>query len=127
LLQAKGDFNFSIFAAFYAAAQIIERAMELVTPLLPVDVSGATGDDGKVAQAKADRAKMALAVASVAGVVVANAFALFFSRNWVSTPATPVDSIGTGLVIAAGTKPRSTARPSCCGRSRVPGVAAGLE
>jgi hypothetical protein len=100
----KGDFNFSIFAAFYAAAQIIERGMELVAPLLPVDTSGLDGD-AKVAQAKADRAKMTLAVASVAGVVVSNAFGLYFLATLGIHASHTVDSIATGLVIAAGTKP----------------------
>jgi hypothetical protein len=100
----KGDFNFSIFAAFYAAAQIIERGMELVTPVLPADTGGLTGD-AKVAQTKADRAKMSLAVASVAGVVVSNAFGLFFLATLGIHASNTVDSIATGLVIAAGTKP----------------------
>lgn len=100
----KGDLNFSIFAAFYAAAQIIERGMELVTPILPADTGTLTGD-AKVAQAKADRAKMTLAVASVAGVVVSNAFGLFFLATLNIHASHTVDSIATGLVIAAGTKP----------------------
>ena len=100
----EGDFNFSIFAAFYATAQVIERGMELVTPWLPADTGALTGD-AKVAQAKADRAKMALAVATVAGVVAANAFGLYFLATLGIHATHTVDSIATGLVIAAGTKP----------------------
>src|SRR5689334_15969368 len=41
----KGDFNFALFAGFYAGAQIIERLMELVAPLLPAwPQPGATGE-----------------------------------------------------------------------------------
>jgi hypothetical protein len=103
----KGDFNFAVFAGFYAAAQIIERLMELVTPLLPVDFSSiAAGDNAaRAAQAKADRAKEALAVASVAGVVAASAFGLFFLKTIGITTSHTVDALCTGLVIAAGTKP----------------------
>jgi hypothetical protein len=100
----KGDFNFSVFAAFYAAAQIIERGMELVAPLLPADTGSLTGD-AKVAQVKADRAKMTLAVASLAGVVASNAFGLFFLSTLGISASHTIDSIATGLVIAAGTKP----------------------
>jgi hypothetical protein len=100
----EGDFNFSIFAAFYAAAQIIERGMELVAPLLPAYTGQLTGD-AKVAQAKADRAKETLAVASVAGVVAANAFGLFFLSTLGIHASHTIDSICTGLVVAAGTKP----------------------
>src|ERR1044072_9602519 len=38
-----GAESFSLFAGFYVAAQIIERLLELVGPLLPVDAPG-TGD-----------------------------------------------------------------------------------
>jgi len=99
-----GDFNFALFAAFYAAAQIIERGMELVAPLLPAYTGTLTGD-AKVAQAKADRAKETLAVASVAGVVVSNAFGLYFLSKLGIHASHTVDSIATGLVVAAGTKP----------------------
>ena len=91
----KGDFNFAIFAAFYAAAQIIERAMELVAPLLPAYTGQLTGD-AKVAQAKADRAKETLAIASVAGVVTSNAFDCSFSASWASMRATPLTRSALG-------------------------------
>jgi hypothetical protein len=101
----KGDVNFSIFAGFYAGAQIIERLMELVAPVLPVDLRGVTGDAAKVAQAKADRAKGALAVAAVLGVAAANAFGLFFLQTIGIHVSHTIDSFATGLVIASGTKP----------------------
>jgi hypothetical protein len=100
----KGDFNFAIFAAFYATAQIIERAMELVAPLLPVSTGTLTGD-AKVAQAKADRGKETLAVATLAAVIAANAFGLYFLGTVGVHASHTIDSICTGLVIAAGTKP----------------------
>lgn len=99
------DPSFALFAGFYVAAQIIERLMELVLPDLPVGRGTGTDKAAQAAQAKADRAKLALGVATVAGVVVANAFGLFFLKT-IGIQARPlIDSICTGLIIASGTKP----------------------
>jgi hypothetical protein len=102
-------FQFSLFAAFYVAAQAIERLMELITPWLPawkgIDLVKTSTAAEDVAQVKADRAKLALGVATVIGVIAANAFGLYLmSKVGIETSHT-VDAFFTGLVIAAGTKP----------------------
>jgi hypothetical protein len=101
--------NFALFAGFYVGAQVIERLMELVSPLLPfwrLPASVASAEPKvQVAQVKADRAKAVLGLALLAGVVLSAAFGLYFlkaigmevSRGW--------DIFFTGLIIAAGTKP----------------------
>ena len=51
----KTDIGFALLAGFYAGAQIIERLMELIAPLLPAwPPSGSTGS-AKVVAVKADR------------------------------------------------------------------------
>jgi hypothetical protein len=101
----KGDFNFSLFAAFYAAAQIIERVMELAVPLLPIPAIG-TDHSVRTAHLKADRAKIALGLAALAGVAASCAFGLFFLQTiGISSPSNTVDALCTGVLIAAGTKP----------------------
>lgn len=108
----RGDFNFALFAGFYAAAQIIERLMELVVPFLPVKLpalpAGATSGDraARAAQVKADRAKMALGLATLLGVAASCGFGLFFLETiGIHTPSNTIDGLATGIVIAAGTKP----------------------
>ena len=63
-----GDVNFVLLAAFYAAAQIIERIMELVVPLLPAFPPESTGNV-RAAYVKADRAKLALGAATMLAVL----------------------------------------------------------
>jgi len=102
----RGDFNFALFAGFYAAAQIIERLMEIVVPWLPVSAPGTLTGAARVAQVKADRGKIALGVAALFGVVAASGFGLYFLETiGIHTPSDPVDAFLTGLLIAAGTKP----------------------
>jgi hypothetical protein len=101
----EGDFNFALFAALYAGAQIIERLMELLAPLLPAfPPAGKTGE-ARVAHVKANRAKVSLGVASVLGVVTSGAFGIFFLETMNIESSNTVDSLVTGLLIAAGTKP----------------------
>jgi hypothetical protein len=99
--------NFALFAGFYVAAQVIERAMQFVSPLMPPWRPYAATDTAavKVAHVKADRAPVVLGIASLFGVAASCGFGLFFlaaigmhvSHTW--------DTFFTGLVIAAGTKP----------------------
>ena len=55
--------NFALFAGFYVAAQVIERALELVSPFVPAALPGwsmpadVVGEAAQAAQVKADRAK----------------------------------------------------------------------
>jgi hypothetical protein len=100
--------NFALFAGFYVAAQVIERLMELVSPLLPFwGLPDKFSQDPKVraVQVKADRAKAALGLALLAGVVASCGFGLYFlAAVGMDVPRMP-DIFFTGLIIAAGTKP----------------------
>lgn len=108
--------NFALFAGFYIAAQIIERLLEVVSPLLPPWPLKGNGD-AKAAQAKADRGALMLGLATLAGVAVSYAFGLYFltavgigvetaqDGSVISTIPRMVDALATGLVIGAGTKP----------------------
>jgi hypothetical protein len=103
-----GEANFALFAGFYVAAQVIERLMELFSPLLPFwGLPTGFSDDAKVraAQVKADRAKAALGLATLAGVAASAGFGLYFlSAVGIAVPRMP-DIFFTGLIVAAGTKP----------------------
>jgi hypothetical protein len=106
----KGDFNFALFAGFYAGAQIIERAMEFVVPLLPAwppkDAQGHLPEGDVLATyVKADRAKLALGIANLLGVIASAAFGLFFLHVLGVRVSHTIDTIVTGLLIGAGTKP----------------------
>jgi hypothetical protein len=100
--------NFALFSGFYVAAQVIERLMELVSPLLPLwGLPAGFSTDPKVraVQVKADRAKAALGVATVAGVVASAGLGLYFLTAIGMHVSRMVDIAVTGLVIGAGTKP----------------------
>jgi hypothetical protein len=101
----KGDVNFTLLAGFYVGAQIIERLMELVAPLLPAWPPAAATGNVKAAHVKADRAKVALGVAAVLGVAASAGFGLFFLQVLGIDASHTIDSLVTGIVIAAGTKP----------------------
>jgi hypothetical protein len=100
--------NFALFAGFYVAAQVIERLMELVSPLLPIwglPDGFSTDEKVRAAQVKADRAKAVLGLATLAGVAASAGFGLYFlSAVGIAVPRMP-DIFFTGLIIAAGTKP----------------------
>jgi len=100
-----GDVNFVLLAAFYAAAQIIERTMELVAPLLPAWPEKDSTGNVRAAYIKADRAKLALGAAAILGVIASAAFGLYFLRVLGIHATHTVDTIATGLLIGAGTKP----------------------
>jgi hypothetical protein len=100
-----GDFNFALFAGFYAGAQIIERLIELVAPLLPAWPPSDAAGDVKASHVKADRAKLALGVAAVLGVAASAGFGLFFLTTLGIHASHTADSLVTGVLIAAGTKP----------------------
>jgi hypothetical protein len=101
----EGDFNFALFAAFYAGAQIIERLMEYVAPFLPAWPAADSEGAVKAAYVKADRAKLTLGVAAVLGVAGSAAFGLYFLQTIGIDVSNTIDSIVTGTLIAAGTKP----------------------
>jgi hypothetical protein len=100
--------NFALFAGFYIGAQLIERLMELASPILPLwGLPAGFPDDpkAKVAQVKADRAKAVLGLATLLGVILSAAFGLYFLDSvGMNIPRMP-DIFFTGLIIAAGTKP----------------------
>jgi hypothetical protein len=108
--------NFALFSGFYVAAQVIERLLEVVSPLLPPWELPGDKEAERVAHAKADRATLALGIATLAGVVASCSFGLYFlsavgigaeatDTGTVSTVSHTVDAIVTGLTIGAGTKP----------------------
>jgi hypothetical protein len=109
--------NFALFAGFYVAAQVIERLLELASPLLPwwTDFPGPPTPAGgptpaqeataKAAQVKADRAATAHGVAAVLGVAASCAFGLFFLKAVGFRVSNTIDTFATGLLISAGTKP----------------------
>jgi hypothetical protein len=101
-----GGMNLSAFAGLYAGAQVLERAMELVVPLLRVPVPETGTDAEKVAQVKADRAKYVLGLTTILGVIISCVFGLFFLQTiGIHAGSNTVDSFVTGLLIGAGTKP----------------------
>jgi hypothetical protein len=98
--------NFGLFAAFYVGAQVIERVLQLVSPLLPPwKMPDTLSPTEKAAQVKADRADIALGLAAVLGVAMSAGFGLFFLKAIGMHTTTTIDILLTGIVIAAGTKP----------------------
>jgi hypothetical protein len=108
--------NFALFAGFYAAAQVIERLLELVSPVLPLweipDIPTPGGDattvqvaTAKAAQVKADRAAAVHGIAAVLGVAASCGFGLFFLQAVGFHVSNTIDTFATGIIIAAGTKP----------------------
>jgi hypothetical protein len=108
--------NFAFFAGFYAAAQVIERLLELVSPFLPwwkipaaPTPAGAPtqvqADTAKAAQVKADRSIASHGVAAVLGVAASCGFGLFFLHAVGFHVSNTIDTFATGILIAAGTKP----------------------
>jgi len=108
--------NFALFAGFYAAAQVIERLLELISPTLPwwdvpepPVVDGTASDiqkaTAKAAQVKADRAAAAHGIAAVFGVAASCGFGLFFLHAVGFHVSNTIDTFATGIIIAAGTKP----------------------
>jgi hypothetical protein len=111
--------QFGLLAGFYVAAQVIERLLELISPLLPwwkppaapadSDGPGApvTGSVG-AAYTKADRAAASLGVASLLGVIASAGFGVYFLEKfgiYFGKHAHWVDIFVSGVVIGAGTKP----------------------
>jgi hypothetical protein len=99
--------NFALFAGFYVAAQVIERLMQLVSPLVPFWQPYADNDPDpvKAAHLKADRAPTVLGIASVLGVAASGGFGLFFLTAIGMHVSHTIDCFFTGITIAAGTKP----------------------
>jgi hypothetical protein len=108
--------NFALFAGFYVAAQVIERLLEVVSPLLPPWKLPGADEAAKVAHAKADRAAVSLGLATLCGVVASCGFGLYFltavgigvettDAGTVSNVPHTIDAMVTGLTIGAGTKP----------------------
>jgi hypothetical protein len=104
---AKTTANFALFAGFYVAAQVIERLLQLISPLLPGWPAPAALTDpaARAAQTKADRANVALGVAAVLGVLASCTLGLFFLKAIGMQVSHTVDAVLTGVTIAAGTKP----------------------
>jgi hypothetical protein len=99
--------NFGLFAGFYVAAQVIERLLELFSPLLPLWKPPATATTAatKAAYTKADRAVFLLGLATLLGVGASCAFGLFFLKALGMHVSHTWDAILTGAIIGAGTKP----------------------
>lgn len=108
--------EFALFAGFYVAAQVIERLMELVTSFLPwpgwkapkAPLERLNNGAEKTVTAsylKADRATVALGVATILGVMASFLFGLYFLRSVGISASHTVDVAVTGMTIGAGTKP----------------------
>jgi hypothetical protein len=103
----EGVADFALFAGFYVAAQVIERLLEVASPLLPF-WPPAPGDDPTVqaAHTKADRATVVLGLATLAGVAASCGFGLYFlAAIGMTSVSHSIDAIVTGLTVGAGTKP----------------------
>ena len=89
--------EFNRFAAFYVAAQAIERLVEIFSPLVPPYGDGA--------EPKKTRALVFGAITFLVGVAVARFTGLLFLQaiGWTS-PSSWLDVIVTGLVLSGGTK-----------------------
>lgn len=103
----KGVANFALFAGFYVAAQVIERLLEVVSPLLPFWPPKADDDPAvQAAHTKADRAALTMGLATLAGVAASCGFGLYFlAAVGMGSVSHSIDAIVTGLTIGAGTKP----------------------
>jgi hypothetical protein len=112
--SGQGTADFALFAGFYVAAQLIERLLEFVSPLLPLTrwgpptPPGVLTDEQKAAlaaQIKADRGAWAHGLAALLGVGASAAFGLFFLAAVGIHTSRMIDIVATGIIIAAGTKP----------------------
>jgi hypothetical protein len=104
----EGVADFALFAGFYVAAQVIERLLEVVSPLLPFWPPPLSTDDPavKAAHTKADRAAVVLGLATLAGVAASCGFGLYFlAAIGMTSVSHSIDAMVTGLTIGAGTKP----------------------
>jgi hypothetical protein len=103
----EGVADFALFAGFYVAAQVIERLLELVSPLLPFWPPDPKDEAAvQAAHTKADRATLAIGVSTLAGVVASCGFGLYFlAAVGMTSVSHSIDAIVTGLTIGAGTKP----------------------
>jgi hypothetical protein len=99
--------NFALFAGFYVAAQVVERLMVLVSPLVPFwDPTAPRDTDAvKAAKIKADRGPAVLGIAALLGVGASCGFGLFFLAAIGMHIPNTIDTFITGITIAAGTKP----------------------
>lgn len=117
------DADLAFFAGFFLAAQAIERVLELLAPFVPwwkvkdlevktpVVVAGNLAEeqrpastDDLIAQKKADRGFVMLAVAALAGVSASAAMGLYLPEViGVSVPRW-LDMLVTGFGLAGGTK-----------------------
>ena len=75
--------NFALFAGFYVAAQVIERLMQLVSPLVPnlTTFTNKDTDATKAAQTKADRAPVVLGIAALFGVARNRCYFIYLRRQ----------------------------------------------
>ena len=103
----EGVADFALFAGFYVAAQVIERLLEVVSPLLPFWPPPLSNDPAvKAAHTKADRAAVVLGLATLAGVAASCGFGLYFlAAIGMTSVSHSVDTVVTGLTVGAGTKP----------------------
>lgn len=95
-LQASA--GFTQFAAFYVAAQLIERFMEPVT--WPLSRWGRTADE-----MKSNRTAVIFSLTLALSVIVSSLSGLHFLEAVGMTAPTFVDNFATGLIISGGTKP----------------------
>lgn len=102
--------NFALFAGFYVAALIVERASEFIAPSVPwwdppQGVGGKAIDEaGRTAHTKADRGTIMLALTFLMSVVLAGSLGLFFMAAIGMNVSHTVDTLLTAIVIAGGTK-----------------------
>ena len=105
--SATATTDFALLAGFYVAAQVIERLMQLISPLLPwwTPYESTDANEIKAAHVKADRGAVSLGIASILGVAASCGFGLFFLAAIGMDVSHTIDAFFTGITIAAGTKP----------------------
>jgi hypothetical protein len=106
----------AIFAAFIAAAVIVERILELLAPLMPwwafpgselLPVAPGTVDpvrQAAISQKKVDRGYAMIGLAAMLGVLASAACALYFADAVGISLARWADILLTGLVLGGGAK-----------------------
>jgi hypothetical protein len=110
--------DFALFAGFYVAAQVVERLLEVVSPLFPFWRVGGTGPTlgERVGKApvptggteldliKADRGMIMLGLGTLAGTILSASIGLYFLQAVGMEVDRTIDILASGLVISGGTK-----------------------
>lgn len=96
--------NFALFAGFFVAAQVLERLIEAISPLVPPWKRTTATNAAEAAERQADRALVMLGLAVMLGVLVSAILGLYFLEAIGIDAPIWVDLLATGLTISGGTK-----------------------